>query len=93
MVSKTMVDSIYGRRNGVSKYGAIINDQRRMLSSDLVNSDVKFIKRQINVDFQSLARMVPCYASFRIFTNISSCVSTLIMNQSCVSTFIMNKMH
>jgi len=46
--SKTVVDSVYGGRNGVSNYMAIINDCRHMLATDIANSDLKFIRRQAN---------------------------------------------
>ena len=45
--SKVVADSIYGNE-GVSDFMTIINDCRHLLSTDLVNSDVKFIRRQAN---------------------------------------------
>ncbi|KEH28689.1 hypothetical protein MTR_4g010930 [Medicago truncatula] len=41
--SKTVVDSLYGSKSGVSNFSAVINDCRRMLASDLVTSDVSSI--------------------------------------------------
>jgi ribonuclease HI len=54
--SKTIVDNMYGNTQDVYDYSAIINDCRRLLVSDLVNSDVKFIKRQDNKVTHNLAR-------------------------------------
>ena len=36
-------DSLYGSKSGVSNFSAVINDFRRLLTSDLVTSDVRFI--------------------------------------------------
>lgn len=66
---------------GVSDYSAIINDCRRLLVSDLANSNVKFIRSQGNKVVLSLAREAPHHASFRIFIKITSCISTLMMNE------------
>jgi len=44
---KVVADSIYGKDN-VSDYMAIINDCRHLFGTDLTNSDVKFIRRQVN---------------------------------------------
>jgi len=79
--SKTVVDNIYGKMQSVSDYSAIINGCRRLIACDLPNFDVKFIKREANKVDHSLARDAPCYASFRIFIRIPSCISDLIMNE------------
>jgi len=66
---------------GVSDYNAIINDYRRLLVSDLANSNIKFIRSQGNKVVHSLAREAPHHSSFRIFIKITSCISTLMMNE------------
>jgi len=43
--SKIVADSVYDK-DGVSNFMAIISDCRHLLSSNLVNSDVSFIRRQ-----------------------------------------------
>jgi hypothetical protein len=65
--SNIVLDSIYDRTLGVSNFASIINDCRRLISSDLTTSDVKFIRRQVNEVTHSLARVAPYHASFRIF--------------------------
>jgi len=45
----------------------VINDYRRLLSSNLAIYDIMFIRKQINEVAHSLARIAPCHASFRIF--------------------------
>jgi len=40
---RTVLDSLYGSKSGVSDFSAVINDCRRLLASDLVTSDVRFI--------------------------------------------------
>jgi ribonuclease HI len=79
--SKTVVDSIYGNKQGVSDFNAIINECRDLLSSDLATSDVRFIRRQANEVAHSLARVAPCHASFCIFIRIPSLISTLFLNE------------
>jgi hypothetical protein len=79
--SKTVVDSLYGSKSGVSNFSALINDCRRLLASDLVTSDVRFIQRQANEVAHSFARVALRHASFHIHTRIPSCISTIIMNE------------
>jgi len=40
---RTVVESLYRSKSGVSNFSAVINDYRRLLASDLVTSDVRFI--------------------------------------------------
>jgi len=79
--SKTMVDSLYGSKSGVSNFSAVINDCRRLLASDLVTSDVRFIQRQVNEVTHSFARVALRHASFHIYIRIQSSISTIIMNE------------
>jgi len=46
--SKTVVDIVYGRNEGVSKFSEITNSCTRLLCTDLMNSHVKFVRRQAN---------------------------------------------
>ena len=75
------MDSLYGSKSDVSNYSALINDCRRMLAYDLVTSDVRFIKRQANKIVHSLTRIASCHTSFCIHIRISSCISTIIINE------------
>jgi len=79
--SKTVVDSIYRNKQGVSDFNAIINECKDLLSSDLATFDVRFIRRQANEAAHSLAWEAPRYASLCIFIRIPSCIETIIMNQ------------
>jgi len=79
--SKTMVDSLYGSKSSVSNFNAVINDCRRLLTSDLVTSDVRFIRRQASEVGHSFAIVALCHASFHIHIRIPSCISTIIMNE------------
>ena len=79
--SKTVVDSLYDSKNGVSNFSAVINDCRRLLASDLVTSDVRFIWRQANEVAHSFARVALRHASFHIHIRIPSCSSIIIMNK------------
>lgn len=79
--SKTIVDSIYDNKQGISDFHAIINECRYLLSSDLVTSDVRFIWRQVNEVAHILARDAPYHASFHTYIRIPSCISTIIMNE------------
>jgi len=58
------------------------------LGTDLMNSDVKFIRRQANGVAHSLAKTALSEASFRIHYNIPSCIEFIIINemhQACFS--------
>jgi len=46
--SKTVVDKIYGKQIGVSDFSEITSKCAYLLSIDLMNSNVKFIRRQAN---------------------------------------------
>jgi len=49
MHSKGVLGSLYNKKNKVSNFDAIINDCRQHLfATNLMNSRVKFIKRQTN---------------------------------------------
>jgi len=61
--SKIVADSIY-KGVGASNFMAIIQDCRHLLATDLVNSDVSFIRRQANDVAPSLAREALSHASF-----------------------------
>jgi len=78
--SKTVVDSLYGSKSGVSNFSALINDCRRLLASGLVTS-VRFIRRQTNEAAHSFTRVVLRHASFHIHIRIPSCISTIIINE------------
>lgn len=75
--SKVATDSIYSSSDGVSDFIAIINDCRHFLDTDLSNSDVKFIRRQANGVSHSIAKDAPWHASFQLYLNMPSCISTL----------------
>ena len=79
--SKIVVDSLYGSKSGVTNFSAVINHCRRLLASDLVSSDVRFIRRQANEVAHSIARVTLRHASFYIHIRIPSCISTIIMNE------------
>jgi hypothetical protein len=59
----------------------VIQDCRRLLASDLVTSDVRFIRRQANEVAHRFARVASRHASFHIHIRIPSCISTIIMNE------------
>jgi len=67
MDSRVVVDSVYGCIVDVSDFASIIKDCRRLLSSDLATSNMRFIKGQVNEVAHSLVRISQFYASFRIF--------------------------
>jgi len=70
--SKTVVDSLYGSKSGVSNFSAIINGFRRLLASDLVTFDVRFIRIQANEVTHSFARVALRHASFHVHIRINS---------------------
>jgi len=78
--SKVVEDNIYGKKDSVSDFGAIINDCKRLLSMELVNLHVRFIRRQVNETTHSLARVIPSLVSSHIFTSIPTFIQTIILN-------------
>jgi len=72
--SKTVVNNIYRKQNGVSDFSVIISNCVHLLCTDLINSDVSFIRRQANEIAPSLAKATLLEASFRIHSNIPSCI-------------------
>jgi hypothetical protein len=81
MNSKRVVDCLHSDTVNVSELGAIISDCRRILATDLVNSHVRFIRRQSNEVAHSLARLAPLLANFHIFSDILTCIKTIIINE------------
>jgi len=81
MDSKIVVDSVYGGSNSVSNYMAIINDCRHMLTTNLTNSDLKFIRRQTNNVAHNLTKKAPSNPNFHIYSNISSCIVDILINE------------
>ena len=79
--SKIVVDNLYGGKSDVSNYSAVINACRRLIASDLVTSDVRFIRRQTKEVAHSFATVAPCHASFHIYIKILSCISTIILSE------------
>jgi len=82
--SKTVVDNIYGKQTDVSDLSVIITHCVNLLCTDLMNSHVKFIKRQANEVAHSLAKAALSDTSFRIYSHIPTCIESII---------IINEMH
>ena len=78
--TKIVADSIY-EKDGVSDFMAIINDCRHLLGTDLVNSNVSFIRWQANGAAHSLAKEALYNASLHVHLNTPHCISTLINNE------------
>jgi len=77
--SKVVVDNIYGKQIDVSDFSVIINNCVHLLCTDLINSYVSFIRRQTNKVAHSLAKAALLEASFRIHSNIPSCIEFSII--------------
>lgn len=77
--SKTVIDNIYGKQLGVSDFNSIIQEcPHTLLCTDLANSNVNFIKRQVNEAAHSLTKEAPIsLASFHIFYKIFTCIETI----------------
>ncbi|XP_045791633.1 uncharacterized protein LOC123886351 [Trifolium pratense] len=81
MDCKKIVDGLYSKRTYLYDLGAILNDCRNILASNLVNSDVKFIRRQPNKVAHRLAGAATSLASFHNFIAIPSCIYNIIINE------------
>jgi hypothetical protein len=78
---KRVVDSLYNNSHYASDFGAIIRDCRSLLNTSLMNSHVKFIRRQANEVAHRLAKAAPLLASFHIHIDIPTCILAIIMNE------------
>jgi hypothetical protein len=81
MDCKRLVNNLYSKNTYAFELGAIINDHRHLISINLANSHVKFIKRQANEITHSFARMAPQLLSFHILIDIFACIHTIFMNE------------
>ncbi|GAU17471.1 hypothetical protein TSUD_340140 [Trifolium subterraneum] len=81
MDCKRVVDCLHSSRTYNSDLGDILRDCRVILATNLVNSHVKFIRRQANEVAHRLAREATCLASFHIFIDIPTCIYDIIMNE------------
>jgi len=79
--SKTILDTIYNTQQGVSESNEIINNCVHMLFTDLLNSYVKFVRRQTNKVAHSLAKAALLEASFCIHYNILSSFENILINE------------
>jgi hypothetical protein len=78
--SKVVADSIY-KGDDVSDFMALIPYCRHLLMTDLANSDVKFIMKQVNSVAHSLAREALNHVSFQVHHNIPHFITALINNE------------
>jgi len=83
--SKTIVDNISGKQTGVSDFGATITHCVHLLCTDLMNSHVKFIRRQAIEVAHSLAKAALSEASFRVYSHIPTCIESIIIIPTCFS--------
>jgi ribonuclease HI len=81
MDCKRVVDCLHSSRTYNSELGDILRDCRFILTTSLVNSHVKFIRRQANEVAHRLAREATSLASFHIFINIPTCIYDIILNE------------
>ncbi|GAU26189.1 hypothetical protein TSUD_354110 [Trifolium subterraneum] len=81
MDCKRVVDSLYSSRTYRSDLGDILSDCRTILSTSLVNSHVKFIRRQANEAAHRLARVATSLASFHNFIDLPTCITDVILNE------------
>ncbi|MCH95758.1 cytochrome P450, partial [Trifolium medium] len=72
MDCKRVVDCLYSGRTYNSDFGDILRDCRNVLATNLVNSHVKFIRRQANEVAHRLAPEATFLASFLIFIDIAA---------------------
>ncbi|GAU39464.1 hypothetical protein TSUD_158950 [Trifolium subterraneum] len=70
MDCKRVVDSLYSSRTYRSDLGDILSDCRTILTTSLVNSHVKFIRRQANEAAHRLARVATSLANFHNFIDL-----------------------
>ncbi|XP_058775339.1 uncharacterized protein LOC131649602 [Vicia villosa] len=78
MDAKSVVDSVNSQQSNYTDCGAIIRECKRLLGGCFRNSHVKFTRRQTNEVAHALARAAPHFSSFHNFTNVPTCIQTLI---------------
>ncbi|GAU29840.1 hypothetical protein TSUD_223860 [Trifolium subterraneum] len=81
MDCKRVVDCLHSSRTYNSDLRDILRDCTVILATNLVNSHVKFIRRQANEVAHRLARAATSLASFHIFIDIPTCIYDIIMNE------------
>jgi len=86
-----VVDNIYGKQTGASEFSDIIRNCAYLFCTDLTNSHVKFIRRQTNEIAQNLAQTAPLEASFRIYSNIPTCMKLLSL-MKCIKLVPLKKL-
>jgi hypothetical protein len=78
---KRVVDGLYSKRISTSDFSAILNDCRIFLATNLVNSHVKFIRRQTDEVSHNLAQVATSLARLHNFIDIPTCIYNIIMNE------------
>jgi hypothetical protein len=74
-----VVDGLYSKRIYTFDFGAILSDCRLILTTSLVNSHVKFIKRQTNKVAHILTRVATSVTSFYNSIDIPTCIYNIII--------------
>ena len=79
--SKRVADYFNKGRGDVTEFGSIMDSSFQFCSSYLTNSHVEFIRRQANKVAQELTKAATSSTSFRIFDEITTCITDLIFNE------------
>ncbi|XP_058783747.1 uncharacterized protein LOC131658475 [Vicia villosa] len=79
--AKSVVDNVNRSSPNNTDCGAITSECKRVLVSSFRNSHVKFVRRQANEVAHVLARAATFFASFQVFTDIPTCILSLIINE------------
>jgi hypothetical protein len=77
---KLVVDCIVDRSKNQSEFGNIMF-VRRSLLDQYPNFKISYIRRQTNFVVHTLARVLKLYVRHHIFDLISSCVTSIVMNE------------
>jgi hypothetical protein len=78
---KTTKEAVYLNRVDISELGHIITASRNLLSSNFVNPQVEFVRRQENAVAHTFAGETTFLDSPGIYFHIPQCIETLIVNE------------
>lgn len=79
--SKGVVDSLNSNKLDESAFCAITEDCKYFFSPFFTNSNVEFIRRQVNEVVHNLVRVAMSLVSLHIFTDIPTSIQNLIVNE------------
>jgi hypothetical protein len=89
--AKSVVTKFHSRKVDISELGDAIKECQYVHNTYFKNSCIEFVRRQGNEVAHVLATVAPSLHSFYIFTDVPTCIHTIINNEMHWVSFLKKK--